>query len=194
MNVLTSAAETTEDDLRRLRGWRIVQAALALAVVLAVTATAWLWRHPDRSFDSGYGVGVERAVGDTIWTPLEQGRTAAPGEIVIESIVPRMESDGASVEVEYAICHLDPATLAAEGVGGSPLGGRDRDLGRYCTRVVTAEGASMRLGTDPGRELLVGVTPTRPGRTVIQSHRIEFQEGWQKGSDDIHVAVTLTSH
>jgi hypothetical protein len=52
----------------------------------------------------------------------------------------------------------------------------------------------MRLGTDPGHELLVGVTPTRPGRTVIQSHRIQFREGWQKGSDDIHVEVVLEGH
>jgi len=50
------------------------------------------------------------------------------------------------------------------------------------------------LGTDPGRELLVGVTPTRPGRTVIQSHRIQFKEGWQQGSDDIHVEVVLKAH
>jgi hypothetical protein len=42
--------------------------------------------------------------------------------------------------------------------------------------------------------LLVGVTPTRPGRTVIQSHRIEFREGWQKGSADIQVGVELNAH
>jgi hypothetical protein len=40
----------------------------------------------------------------------------------------------------------------------------------------------------------VGVTPTRPGRTVIQSHRIQFKEGWQQGSDDIHVEVVLKAH
>jgi hypothetical protein len=194
MNVLTSAADTAGHDLRRQRGRRIVQAALVLALVLAVAATVWVWRHPDRSFDSSYGVGAGRAVGKTMWTPLEDGRTTVPGEIVIESIEPRMASDGAAVVVEYAICDLDPATLAAEGGGGSPYGGRDRDLRRYCTRVVPAEGASMRLGTDPGHELLVGVTPTRPGRTVIQSHRIQFREGWQKGSDDIHVEVVLEGH
>jgi hypothetical protein len=194
MNVLTSAVDTAGHDPRRPRGRRIVQASLVLAVVLVVTATVWVWRHPDRTFDSGYGVGARRAVGKTLWTPLEEGRAAAPGEIYIESIEPRMKSDGAAVVVEYAICDLDPATLAAEGVGASPYGGRDRDLDRYCTRVVPAEGASMRLGTDPGRELLVGVTPTRPGRTVIQSHRIEFREGWQKGSADVHVGVVVNAH
>jgi hypothetical protein len=193
MNVFTSAGNTAGHDLRRPRGWRIVQASLVLAVVLAVAATVWVWRHPDRSFDNNYGVGAKRAVGETMWTPLEDGRTSAPGEILIESIEPRMKSDGAAVVVEYAICDLDPALLAAEKVGGSPIGGRDRDLDRYCTRVVPADGASMRLGTDPGRELLVGVTPTRPGRTVIQSHRIQFKEGWQTGSDDVHVEVVLNA-
>jgi hypothetical protein len=58
MNVLTSAAATAGHDLRRPRSWRFIQAALVLALVLAVAATAWVWRHPDRSFDSGYGVGA----------------------------------------------------------------------------------------------------------------------------------------
>lgn len=163
-----------------------------LAVVLAAAAAGWVWRHPDRSFAQSYGVEMTHGVGKTIWTPLEHGRYAAPGEIVIESIEPRTISDGAAVVVEYAICDLDPVTLAAEGVSGSGYGGPDGELDRYCTRLVPAEGASMTLGTDPGRELLVGVTPTRRGRTVIASHRIEFREGWQQGSDDIHVEVVLT--
>ena len=163
------------------------------AVVLALVATAWVWRHPDRSFDGGYGINVERAVGTRIWTTLEHGRTAASGEIAIRELEPRMQVDGARVMVEYAICYLDPATLAADGVGGFGYALPDRDIHRYCKDLVPAEGASMMLGTDPGQELLVGVTATRPGRTVIRSHRISFAEGWQRGTDDISVEVDLTA-
>ena len=47
----------------------------------------------------------------------------------------------------------------------------------------------MRLGAKHGQELLVGITTTKPGRSVVRSHRIEFSEGWRHGTADIHVEV-----
>lgn len=182
-----------EHEPRRSRRRRILHVVLVSAVVLVLAATTWTWRHPDRSFDAGYGIEAKRAVGQRVWTPLESGRTAPPGEITIYDIAPRMTDDGAAVVVDYAICDLDPATLAAERVGGFGYGLRDSDLHRYCRRVLPAKGTSLRLGTEPGRDLLVGVTATRPGRTVIRSHHITFGEGWQRGSDDIFVEVLLNA-
>lgn len=49
----------------------------------------------------------------------------------------------------------------------------------------------MRLGIRPGQELLVGVTTTQAGRSVVQSHRIEFSEGWRQGTADIHASVDI---
>jgi hypothetical protein len=164
----------------------VVLSALALVI-----ATTWSLRAPDRTFPAGYGIGVKRAPGQRIWTVLEHGRTATPGTVHIESIEPDVTRDGAAVKVDYAICHLDPDVLAAEGVTSSGYGMLDRYTRRICTLLVPAEGASMRLGTKPGQELLVGITTTRPGRSVIRSHRIEFSEGWRHGTADIHVEVDI---
>ena len=81
--------------------------------------------------------------------------------------------------------------LAADGVSSAGYGMLDRHTRHYCTRLVPAEGASMRLGNEPGQELLVGITTTRPGRSVIRGHRIEFSEGWRRGSADIQVSVVV---
>lgn len=193
MGALTADADTGEDAPRRARRRRIVHAVLVSAVVLVLAATTWAWRHPDRSFDAGYGIGVKRAVGQRVWTTLESGQDATPGEITIRDIVPRITDDGAAVVVEYAICDLDPATLAVDGVSGFGFGLGDGDLDRYCRRVLPARGASLQLGTEPGRDLLVGVTASRAGRTVIRSHHITFSEGWQRGGDDIFVGLVLNA-
>jgi hypothetical protein len=164
---------------------------VVLAAMGLIAATTWVLRAPDRTFEVGYGIELKRAIGHRIWTVLEHGQTAAPGTIDIDSIEPNFTIDGAAVKVDYAVCLLDPEVLAADGVSGSGYGMPDRHVRRYCTRLVPAEGASMRLGTRPGQELLVGVTTTQPGRSVIQSHRIEFSEGWRQGTAEIHASVDI---
>lgn len=172
---------------------RILQAVAVTATVGLIVATTWFMRGPDRAFEAGYGIELERAMGHRIWTVLEHGQTAAPGTIDIDSINPNVTRDGAAVQVNYAVCQLDAQVLAAEGVSGSGYGMRDHHVRRYCTRLVPAEGATMRLGTKPGQELLVGVTTTQPGRSVIRSHRIEFHEGWRRGAAEIHASVDITA-
>lgn len=175
---------------RRIRR-RTLQAVVTVATVGMIAATTWFLRAPDRTFEVGYGIELKRGIGDRIWTVLEHGQTAAPGTIEIEGINPNITSDGAAVKVEYAICHLDPAVLAAEGVSSSGYGMHDHHVRRYCTRLAPVEAASMQLGTKPGQELLVGVTPTRPGRSIIRSHLIEFSEGWRQGTAKIHASVDI---
>jgi len=175
---------------RPVRRWTLQVVVGTLALVM-VGSAVWLLRHPDRTFEAGYGMKLERPVGFRILTVLEHGQTASPGTIDIESIEPHVTRDGAAVKVEYAICHLDLESLAADGVSSVGYGMPDRYIRRSCTRLVPAEGAAMRLGSRPGQELLVGVTTTRPGRSVIRRHRIAFREGWRRGTADIRATVVL---
>ena len=192
---MTPHADADADVDVDARASRSVQQRVRLAVVvlsaLALVVTMWWLRAPDRAFEAGYGIEVKRAVGQRIWTVLEHGQTATPGTIDIADIEPDVTHDGAAVKVDYAICQLDPEALAADGVSSAGYGMLDRHTRHYCTRLVPAEGASMRLGNEPGQELLVGITTTRPGRSVIRGHRIEFSEGWRRGSADIQVSVVV---
>lgn len=167
-------------------------AAIVLLLVAAVAA-AWLRSHPDRSFEAGYGIAREVEVGRTVWTSLEHGHGGSPGVLEIEHLAPRATTDGAAVEVEYLVCELDGRVLAADGVVGFGYGLPGADVGKYCRRTWPAVGSTIALGTEPRQDLIVGVTPTRPGRTVVDHHVIRFAEGWQHGEDDIHATVDLTA-
>lgn len=176
---------------RSRRRWLL--AGLAVAVVLPLGAVAWAWRHPDQSFPGGYGMKVQRQVGQPVWTTLVHSGTPGAKPVSITSLEPRFETDGTEAIVKYIICELDPEVLSTDEVGGFGYGLRARDVERYCTRTRPATGASFPLRSQPPQELLVGVTPTRPGRTVILSHRMSFRVGWQRGSEEIDVELQLVA-
>jgi hypothetical protein len=180
----------TETDLASAPRRRLLYVALVAAVVAAMSVL-WLWRHPSQGFAGGYGLDGQRQVGHTLWTTLVHSGRPGADEVTITGLEPRVRLDGSRAAVEYVICELDPTVLDKEGVGSFGYGGSDRDLKRYCARTRPAVGATFRLRSEPPEELLVGVTPTRPGRTVITGHRISFRVGWQVGSDDIGVTVKL---
>ena len=93
--------------------------------------------------------------------------------------------------MEYLVCALDEEALVKAGVGGFGHGLRDQAVRRSCGTTSPALGA--RLVAEPGvrRELLVGITATQPGRTIISGHRATYDAGWRRGSSDILVETDL---
>jgi hypothetical protein len=175
------------------RGGRAV-AAVSLAVVTAAGGAAGWWStHPSQSFPGGYGMGSSRDPGQTFWTSLVHSRTEGAEEVVITGLVPRVEKDTSGAEVDYLICVLDTEVLADERIGGFMFGGRDRDVDHYCSSTRPAVGSTLHLRADPPEELIVGITPTRPGRSVVADHRIDFRVGWQRGHATIDVSTTIRS-
>lgn len=175
------------------RGRRTTLTIGVLVAAIVVGGGSTLLRDSDREFDGSNGMSDERPVGERVWTVLVHGRTAPRGTVTIDRLEPDFASDRAELEVEYAICHLDADALAEDQVGSSGYGVRDADVQRYCSRLTPAEGSSIELGTEPGQELLASFRTTRPGRSVVESHRIEFSEAWQRGTADILVTIDITS-
>jgi hypothetical protein len=169
----------------------VLIAVTALAVLAAAVGTAWWWRHPSKTFEGGITVGMNAAIGERVWNSLDVGPVDEPGSITIRRVRPDIGEDDGRVRVDYAICQLDPEAVKPplEGVG---YGSGDDDMARDCTTLKPAEGATMRLGVEPGDELVVGVTPTALGRTVLRDHRIDFSQGWQRGRDTIDVRLEVT--
>lgn len=126
-----------------------------------------------------------------MWTTLVHSNQPGATRVRITGLEPVIDVDGAAVQVEYVICELDEEALAADGVSGFGYGVPARDVERYCARTTPAENAVLHLRSEPREELIVGVSPTRPGRTVITGHQISFRVGWQRGTDEIDVNVTI---
>jgi hypothetical protein len=173
------------------RRWGLLAAAFSLVVAAGVLA--WERSHPDVAFDYGYGIGMKRAVGSTVWTTLADSESLGSSAITFTELDPVFERDGAAVNVEYLVCALDEEALAEDGVGSFGYGLRDQAVRRSCTATSPARGA--QLVAEPGvrRELLVGITATQPGRTVISAHRAAYDAGWRRGSSDILVETDLRS-
>ena len=187
------AEVASEPRIRRLSRRQWLAGGVALVLVLAAGAVAWTWRHPDVSFDYGYGMGYAADVGSTAWTTLADSDEPGGSAISFTSIEPRFRQDGAAVEVEYLICELDRVALEEDGVTGFGYGGPTRMVKRYCASTRPAEGGDLVLRSDTRQQLLVGITPTRPGRTVITGHDVTYRVGWQRGSGLIHVFTRVTA-
>lgn len=116
--------------------------------LVAVIGTAWWWRHPSKTFDTAYEAKFEPAVGERIWTSLDLGYRGEAKEITIRDVQPRTKHDQARTRVDYAVCRLDPDTLADMGVVGTGGGNQDHDMERYCTRLDLMRDATepLRLG------------------------------------------------
>lgn len=191
MSVATDAAPGPRT--RRLSGRRRFATGVVLVLVVAAGALAWTSRHPDVSFDYGYGMEMTRDVGFTVWTTLGDSDRPGDSPITFTGLEPRFEQDGAAVTVEYVVCDLDPVALEENGVSGFGYGGPTRWVERYCASTRPAEGADLVLRTGQRQELLVGITGTRPGRTVITGHHVSYRVGWQRGSSEIAVSTLLTA-
>lgn len=166
--------------------------AAGLVVVLVVGGVlAWDWRHLDQRYESGYGIKPRVGVGEPVWTTLVHHGVDGVEEVTITDIEPIVRTDGTEAEVEYLICQLDQDFLEQEGVGTFAYGASDRDLDRYCISTTPAEGATYDPSGDSLQELIVGVTATRTGRTIITGHHLEFEDGWRVGDDDIAVEIDL---
>jgi len=194
MSVDAEAAPDPRNGRRpRLPGKRRLLVGLALAGLLVVGAGAWASRHSDVPFDDGYGIEGTRDVGFTVWTTLADSDPAGGSPVTFTSLEPRLRQDGAAVEVEYVICELDPVALEKDRVGGFGYGLPTRVVERLCASTGPAEGGQLVLGADTRQELLVGITATRPGRTVISGHQATYRVGWWRGSRDIAVTTRLTA-
>lgn len=162
-------------------------------IAAAIGAAGWWSTHPAQVVLGGYGMDSSRDPGQTFWTSLIHSRTAGVEEMVITGLTPRVQNDSSGAAVEYLICVLDTEVLADERVGGFMFGGRDRDIDHYCSKTRPAIGSTLHLRADPPEEVLVGITPTKQGRSVIADHQITYKVGWQRGHATIRVSTKIRS-
>lgn len=182
-----------ESRRHRLPRTRFLTIGAVFALVLAASITGWKWRHPDVWFEYGYGMSMTRDVGSTVWTTLADSDEPGGSPVTFTHLEPIFKQDGAEAAVEYLICELDPVELKEDRVSGFGYGLPTRYVERYCLSTSPAETGDLILRTDVRQELLVGITSTQPGRTVISGHRVDYRVGWQRGRSDIHVTTQLAA-
>jgi hypothetical protein len=175
-------------------GWIIGSVVLAV-VLVGAGGVGWWLRHPDPALAGGgstFGMdGI--SVGDTVWSSVTVPSTD-PGEdrvLRIEAVEPRVRRDDTAARIDYFVCTFDAAYGESHGVGAFGYGGDTREAERACTSLVPAVGATLDLSGDPVQQLVVSVTPTRPGVLAIPKHLVTWSVGWQSRTEQINEGLRI---
>ncbi|HEU4566417.1 MAG TPA: hypothetical protein VFR99_00180 [Marmoricola sp.] len=158
--------------------------ALLFVVAVAVVAVAgmvlWNWRqisvYPKTG---GWGAGSHTwSVGRPIYFGMSYEPHDAHGTITIRSARANVVHDSANARIVFQVCTIDPG----EEIGA--IGSSDeRGIRKYCSSLVPAAGATLKLNARPFQQVVMAVTLTRPGEVEIDGMNIDYERGWQRGSD-----------
>lgn len=147
------------------------------------------WRSPD-AFDEG-STGHSRTtlpVGEPIYLGITHERHSAEGSIRIRDVQPDLGENDAEATVEYFLCTVDPSS----GVGS--IGSVDaRLIGDECSELVAAEGQEMELNARPRQQLVLAVTPTKPGTVTVEGTELSYSYGWRRGTQRLGDSLELVA-
>ncbi|MBB6626653.1 hypothetical protein H5V45_04885 [Nocardioides sp. KIGAM211] len=179
---------SSEDTGRPTRLRRVALGALVLAVVAAVVAVGWTWRHPT-AFEpyGGWGVGSTRAtVGETMYVGVTYPDGRGESRVHLHGATPHGVSDSADssgATFDYYLCtHVAGASYAPIGVVA------EADFRQDCADPVAATDAMAWVGT---QQLVVAITPTRAGTLVFHGFDLDYSDGWQDGAQWVGGDVSL---
>ena len=155
---------------------------IAMLVTVLLTAGGWWLTHADALSPSGNQVTAPTAVGRTIWPAagVESGGEA----LGLQRVIPHLleNSSGATIGVLLCRRHADPDGVGAQldqppHQGGSPVPFRPADVL-----------LSQRPG---GAELLVRVTPRRPGLVRNDGLDLSYRTGLRTGAKRSGVSMVV---
>ncbi len=175
-SALLGEPQRTYEPRFGVRRW--VGLVTLVAVVTAGVGFGWWVRHPEELRWGGYGFATQRAVDEPLWASVSDPapRPEDRRVLTLDAIEPTGLEGRA--DVDYFVCRLRP-------VGDPVMTGSDDDVQQTCRELVPALGATLDLEEDPRQQLMVRVTPTRPGVVRIRAHRVTYGDGWQTGTDTV---------
>jgi hypothetical protein len=172
---------------RRVLAW----AAASVLLLAAVVAGAWWLFHPDLL---SYGNAIHAsdvAVGESMLfdsgispATVDDSGTSTPRTVTITKIVPRVQTNEAEAGLTLWLC-----TRAGDTGVGSVAG----DVrSRYCdpaTQILDQAGAF----TYDRQQILVEITPSRPGQVVLRGFDVTYSDGLRRGTEHAGNRISLAA-
>lgn len=165
--------------------------ALVLVIVLGlVLGVRWLTNAQELG---PYGVGYQtatNAVGQTVYADsgiYGEAQQDANGDIalVLDAVTPRVTKNTAGARVEVVVC-VRKATA-------SPIGMVRSGLDQHCTRVDRLRTPAHLTVGYGSAQLLLQVTPTRPGEVRIEGFDVRYRDGIRFGSQHTGLATIVST-
>jgi hypothetical protein len=175
---------TRPERTGRRRLWLIVCAVGAGALLAGLALLFDAWRHPSAFREYGGSMTMKSwPVGTTGYVTITEPGEAR-GDVKVHGVALHDLSDSTGAHFADFICTLRPGP-GLVGVWTSS------QIHKHCRSLVPARGATMGL---PRQQLLVAVTPMRPGTVSFRGVDLHYVQGWQNGTQhiggDVKVVVT----
>jgi len=179
---MTVATITTPQALRRRPSGRtsIIIVLVCLLLVGAVAVGVHWWRTPDvfNPVDQAVGEGRSQLVAQSTTFGMSYVKAGVDDSksLSVISARPNVLVNTANAKITVGVCTPDLDRAGAIGIVGA--------IHRECTRLVPADGATMRL-TQPTDQLVLTIAPTQPGIVLVKGLHVTYSHGWQRGSQDL---------
>jgi hypothetical protein len=164
----------------------VLAAAGAAALVVALAALSWTWRHPHAFDDADGSIGQTARswpVGKSIYVGVTYGDH--DGTITLEDAEPVVERNSARAEIDHFVCiPVHP--------GGGSIGSVDKAGAReHCATLEPVDGRAITLESSEHRQVLMRITPTTGGVVEIPSSTLTYRDGWRVGSQRVGDGIRL---
>ena len=161
---------------------RILLVAAVVVVVAAVAGPLWAWRHISVFHDAGgWGFrGVQRPTDSPLYVGMTSELRGAHGTITIRSVDAIVEQDSAGAAISFFVCTVDPSS----GVGSIGVV-HERAVHQECSRLVPAEGATLRLNHHPREQLVMALQLRHRGTLHVRAADLAYARGWQRGHQQV---------
>ena len=166
----------------------VIAVVVALAVIGLVAWGAWWMRHPTL-FHGTYADGqvahvqAQRPVLVGMVYSAPSGRVSS---VHIDKLSPRLVRDTAGGTFAFELCTLKVSNTSM-GMAAGGLGVLDP----YCTSMRPAVGADFTVGGGERQQIVMVVTPARPGIIRVAGLDLTYTAGWQKGTEHVGIGTTL---
>lgn len=153
-----------------------------MVLLAGLAAAGWWWRHPAAFTEAGgWGVGnKDFPLGVPLYVGMSYEERGASGAATIHAVRTHVVSDSAGARIEFFVCTIDKS--AGVGAIGTYRGST---IHHDCSSLLPAEGATLRLNADPRQQLVMAVSLTHAGRVQIQGVDLDYNYGWQHGTQRI---------
>jgi hypothetical protein len=141
--------------------------AIALLAAVVVLAGAYWWSHPN-VLDHGSGLSGDLEVGQAQYFSVADHLSGYDETIRVLRVKPHIVRDETAAYYEFLTCVLKDAD---RGLGA----GDARDVSAFCASTKPTTGAAFGLQDGTRSQILMEVTPTKPGRLELEGVDVRYR-------------------
>lgn len=121
-----------------------------------------------------------------MYVGMSYDRHGEHGTVTIHEVSADLAENSSAAQIRFFVCRVGGTrTIGAIGIVDQA------EMNSSCLSLEPAREAEVRLGRAPMDQIVMAVTPTRPGRVTVRSLRVTYSQGWKTGTQKIGGHITF---